>query len=363
MEKPRLLLEHSIQFFADDFSAWKSEESQWSKFAKFKVPKHLICIGAGAHGKVYTDLLHAYKVAYLPKSRKSKGLLHFRSAIHEAILMNSLDKSYSLQSSLTQLIVKKGLIRAIVHQLPLAKSNLCRVYKTMTIGDIQNMIRQVGSSIMKLHQNGILHGDIKPENVLLISGRYTLCDYSISVVENITCCRPLGTFYYRPPEIFKGLAYTQKSDIWSFGVLILDCLYGCCFFKNVVPIDSYSDSELTKLHIKTSKLLKLSPEVAALLDKMLCNNPKKRFSALEVLDHPFVKNSPNFDEKMPICAENGWKFQNLKRRIADKFSENLPSEVVNECMDFIFEGKQCKQLDSKLFHFLNEIKFTIPLTS
>ncbi|KAA6360719.1 MAG: putative NEK protein kinase, partial [Streblomastix strix] len=100
------------------------------------------------------------------------------------------------------------------------------------------MIGQIASSLFQLHSNGILHADLKPENVLLIEGfKVKLADFGLArqlqIGRDYTTNHG-GTFLFKAPEILsqktisevsrEKLIQSSAADIWAFGVMIFELL-------------------------------------------------------------------------------------------------------------------------------------------
>jgi NIMA (never in mitosis gene a)-related kinase 1/4/5 len=117
---------------------------------------------------------------------------------------------------------------------------------------IWNYIRQISDALKFLHENGILHRDIKAANCFLTShGVIKIGDMSISkIVKHGELARTrIGTPYYMSPEIWSYRAYGPKSDVWSCG---------CLFYELAaltVPFTGYNTFELAR-KIKTGKYIK-----------------------------------------------------------------------------------------------------------
>jgi len=96
--------------------------------------------------------------------------------------------------------------------------------------EAMEVCRNIADALNFLHAGGQVHRDLKPGNLLRISGRWQLADFglvrtlsgasSATLTTNIT-----GTFCYMPPEGFNGQVSTAW-DMWSFGVLIVEMLTG-----------------------------------------------------------------------------------------------------------------------------------------
>jgi serine/threonine protein kinase len=89
-----------------------------------------------------------------------------------------------------------------------------------------------------LHKHRMLHRDFKPGNVVLChTGAVKLCDFGMaSLGEHSLNTTVLGTTKYMAPERLSGKAYGRLSDMWSFGLLLLECATGKPPFMEISSI-------------------------------------------------------------------------------------------------------------------------------
>jgi calcium-dependent protein kinase len=161
-----------------------------------------------------------------------------------------------------------------------------------------NMFLQVMSSIEYCHNNGICHRDLKPENLLYlnsgseIDNPIKVIDFGLSqIFSNRKLKTKVGTAYYVAPEILKG-DYTEKCDIWSAGVILYIFLSGDPPFNG--PSDSaiYSKIAQMKFSFPDKKWKNVSNEAKDLILHMLAPE-KERYTAKQVINHPWFKNASN----------------------------------------------------------------------
>ncbi|CAK4031252.1 Serine threonine- kinase 32A [Lecanosticta acicola] len=100
--------------------------------------------------------------------------------------------------------------------------------KTFTEEAVRFWIAELGCALRYIHKQGIVHRDVKPDNVLLDSeGHVHLADFNVA--SDITPGKPLtsksGTLAYLAPEVYGGKGYYSEVDWWSLGVLFYECIY------------------------------------------------------------------------------------------------------------------------------------------
>ncbi|KAI8049787.1 kinase-like domain-containing protein [Gilbertella persicaria] len=175
----------------------------------------------------------------------------------------------------------------------------------------RHCIRQVAEGIRYLHEEkGIVHRDIKPENLLFVpipfkerstplppsefdepkedEGEFTpgvggggigavkIADFGLSkVVWDQQTMTPCGTVGYTAPEIVKDQRYSKSVDMWALGCVLYTLLWQYTF------LSPWWDT--------------ISEEAKDLVENLLHVDPEKRFTILEFLDHPWMK-----QEKPPI---------------------------------------------------------------
>jgi len=116
---------------------------------------------------------------------------------------------------------------------PTLREALNRV-RQLPIADAMQVAGQLLDALQHAHERGILHRDVKPENIIISHGRVILVDFGIarailaSAHENLTRSgMALGTCTYMSPEQIRGeRALDQRTDIYSVGSLIFECLAG-----------------------------------------------------------------------------------------------------------------------------------------
>ncbi|XP_023024235.2 proto-oncogene serine/threonine-protein kinase mos [Leptinotarsa decemlineata] len=86
--------------------------------------------------------------------------------------------------------------------------------------------KDICEALQHCHENGILHLDLKPQNVLLCGDVCKICDFgnSAKITELVDFFEHQGTAVYTAPEILQGIKPTEKSDVYSLGILLWQML-------------------------------------------------------------------------------------------------------------------------------------------
>lgn len=156
----------------------------------------------------------------------------------------------------------------------------------MSEDDARHIFSQLISAVAYMHSQGIVHCDIKPENILLTSDlRPKLCDFGTSqFLSGPSECSALSTTY-AAPELLQGLSRpTIASDMWSCGVLLY------CMLTGYAPF-SMASSACPDFEAWTRgecNLSFLSHDAQDLIQSLLQIDPSCRCSAEEAINHPWL---------------------------------------------------------------------------
>jgi cell division cycle 2-like protein len=203
--------------------------------------------------------------------------------------------------------------------------------KYFTVGEVKNIMIQLLSGILYLHDNHVLHRDIKTSNILYNNnGEIKLCDFGISrhFCKSNRCYTPIVvTPYYRSPELFLGEdKYSTEVDLWSIGCIMgelftkkpmftgdgkSEILYqifstignptedkwpGWTELQNFKTFKFSSDTKCKLRSIYPKHHFDSRPAVSNcgidLFERLLCLSPKNRINAPEALQHPYFQEKP-----------------------------------------------------------------------
>ena len=180
--------------------------------------------------------------------------------------------------------------------------------------DIIDYSTQIAQALKSAHDSGIVHRDIKPQNILI--DKYGLCkvtDFGIArVSSNATITYTssiLGTVHYISPEQAKGKIVDLKSDLYSLGAVMYEMATG------KVPFDADNSVGIAVMHIQDDPIPpreinpNLSKHLNYIIMKLLKKDPTERFqNATELIealdDESLVKGESSFEDtaRIPIVV-------------------------------------------------------------
>jgi serine/threonine protein kinase len=140
-------------------------------------------------------------------------------------------------------------------------------------------VAQAALAAHALHEAGVVHRSIKPENVLLQEDGARLSDLGLAQAlapgQTVTGLGPIGAVEYVEPAILLGQRGSRASDIWSLGVTLHRALTGVGVYGDL-PANDALFAVRKVLSTRPQLSPTLDPAVAALLDRALAADPKDR---------------------------------------------------------------------------------------
>ncbi|KAI0842908.1 Pkinase-domain-containing protein [Hypoxylon sp. FL0890] len=174
----------------------------------------------------------------------------------------------------------------------------------LTEAETRKLFIQLFQGIKYLHDRGIVHRDVKPENILLVDKdlNVKLADFGLAKIigEESFTTTLCGTPSYVAPEILaegRHRKYTKAVDIWSLGVVLYICLCGFPPFSD--ELYSRDFPYTLSQQIKSGRFDYPSPywdsvgdPALDLIDRMLVVDPEKRYTVDQCLAHPWITQKP-----------------------------------------------------------------------
>ena len=200
-------------------------------------------------------------------------------------------------------------------------------------GHIIKIMNQLLSAVAYLHKNNITHRDLKPENILVDKTSndniyIKVIDFGTSnyVTKNKNLNLKVGSPYYIAPEVLDG-NYNEKCDIWSCGCVLYVLLVGYPPFNAETTKELFSLIKNKDFEIQGEEWNNVSKEAKDLVKRMLNKNYNVRVSAIECLEHPYLKKdidvSQTFGETKKILK----KMKNFQNQ--DKLQQATIAYIVH----------------------------------
>lgn len=192
-------------------------------------------------------------------------------------------------------------------------ADVIRQVKTILEPYLAVVCKQVLQGLVYLHnERHVIHRDIKPSNLLVNhKGEVKITDFGVSAMLASSVGQRntfVGTYNYMSPERISGSTYDYKSDIWSLGLVILECAIGRFpYIQSEEQLGAPSFYELldaiVRSPVPSAPADQFSPEFCSFVSACIQKDPIDRSSALDLLDHPFIKKFEDKDIDLAILVE------------------------------------------------------------
>lgn len=310
-------------------------------------------IGSGSFGVVHLGINKSNGSLFVVKSSESQE--GNQSIENETKILESLDSPYIVQCLGKYVSFGENGNR---------KTNLFIEYMAAgSLGDVteklggklhERVIRLYTCEILKglkyLHDNGIVHGDLKSQNVLLGScGNLKLADFGCAkrpaskngaTNKKFLCGTPL----WMAPEVLRNEGLDFSADIWSLGCTIIEMATGKSPWGDLGASNPMAAIlKIASSNQKPTFPKEFSKEGLNFLKKCLVRTPERRSSVDELLNHPFITGEPeaqNTQEKQvyqhmysPLSVldaelnDNGYESDSSDGSVEMKLASKIPFSV------------------------------------
>ncbi|XP_058504429.1 microtubule-associated serine/threonine-protein kinase 3-like isoform X2 [Solea solea] len=243
--------------------------------------------------------------------------------------------------------VAGGSCGTLLNQVKVLPVNIARFYTA-----------EVVLALEYLHSFGILHGDLKPENLLLTyTGHIKVADFGLSrigpvkitadingehilnIVQEFTDGLVVGTPMYTAPEMILGISYGKPADWWSVGIILYEFLVGSCPYRGYRFKDVLYDV-VTKDITWPQKKRAVPADAQDLITTLLNTDAISRLGtrgAIELKLHPFFQDVEWYnllDQDLAFYPQED--LRNLVPNYEDQsdtYSESCYTDSINDTTD------------------------------
>ncbi|MCP3852401.1 MAG: serine/threonine protein kinase [Gammaproteobacteria bacterium] len=218
-----------------------------------------------------------------------------------------------------------------------------RMHETIAVNAALEIIIELSDALYLVHSKGIIHGDIKPANIVFRSDNCpVLTDFGISkrtdLNGNYKSDEILASPSYSSPEVMQGQDFNQKVDIYSLGVVLYELLIGEKPYTGKTHAELVANSIQEPIPLLPDSLKPLQP----LIDHMLAKDQNERISDARMISRyikKYLRDHPNI---------------NKHSKQAENDTDNLASDVV---LEYVSDNGA----NSKMKVSINPLKAFVPL--
>jgi len=262
-------------------------------------------IGHGAFGTVYkavhnsTNKIYAIKIIdYSKDNNKDNNNIinyNYNSVQQETSLMRKVNKSdYIVKYYGSYFSRKTNTIWLILEYCSSGSAIdlMLSMDRTFSEVEVATMMEMILKGLILMHGENLIHRDIKGANILISEEGYAkLGDFGVGAVlsEEKYRISKKGSPYWMSPQVASSIKYDFKTDIWSLGITCVELLEGEPPFSDLKPKNVME--RISKKPPSPEEIIDLNehtPEFKSFLEHCLEKDPKKRYSAKDLLKHEFI---------------------------------------------------------------------------
>jgi calcium/calmodulin-dependent protein kinase I len=187
--------------------------------------------------------------------------------------------------------------------------------------EASTLVQSIASAIAYLHSIGVVHRDLKPENLIYLSPKtdspikitdFGLAKFRTDGAAMNTAC---GTPGYVAPEVLKNEPYGKAVDMWSLGVILYILLCGFPPFYHESTAALYKMIKKGEYDFPDPYWTDISDNAKNLVKCLLTVNPTKRYTAEQVLAHPWIAGTEQSTRNLGDAHARLFKVLQARRKL------------------------------------------------
>ncbi|CAF0741448.1 unnamed protein product, partial [Didymodactylos carnosus] len=191
----------------------------------------------------------------------------------------------------------------------------------MTENEAKKYMRQICRGLEHMHENNIVHLDLKPENIMCetkTSTNIKICDFGLATKldPNEVVKVSAATVEFAAPEIVDHDAVGFYTDMWAAGVLSYVILSGLSPFGGNDDNETIDNIRKCDVRFPNEAFGDISDEGKDFIKKLLLKNRNARMTVHDALDHPWLReDKPELDTRIPSS-----RFDKVRQRVRDRYA-------------------------------------------
>lgn len=265
--------------------------------------------GAGANATVMKITFFDKNSTIAIKIGEKKSIIRE----HSCLAMLDQRSSKYIIKSLSQCECHDDLAAII---MPCYDTDLARLidsqeFKSLGKDHVKHILYNILEGLATIHSCNIIHGDLKPANILLNANPLTCVITDLGLAQGLweRLNKYVVSRWYRAPEIIEKKTYSLSADMWSIGCILYELVTGDILFpgepcgclsppdvnKKPSPLevkggiwDLINQEQITHTALKKlSKMKNSNPYLVHLFSKLMMFDPSQRITAQKALEHPY----------------------------------------------------------------------------
>lgn len=240
-------------------------------------------IGAGAAGTVWRAHQRGpvSRVVALKRLRAGSGAIDVARIRREALVLTELDHPHVVRV-LEVVADGDGVALAMQFAPGGSLADLLAERTRLAPGEVVAVAAPVADALASAHRRGVLHGDVKPANVLFTSdGEPLLTDFGVArTLGRLTSEHVGGTPEYLAPELLEGAQPDPRADVYSLGVVCYEALVGEPPYRGPAPLAVVRAADVGD-HLRLEDVPGVPEPLARVVEQAMARDPARRFATAD----------------------------------------------------------------------------------